>query len=305
MKPDRAYRLVAHWWVALCCVANVRRLLVFDVRLERFGLRGVVTALLLVVLVVLVGACSEDGSGVTLPDGSEVSAPEVTAPEAAPEPAPAPEPVPEEPAAEAEDDGSTAPLWVIVILGIIIIGFISYFAARSGSKKQSQPVAAAAPPAVVPVSAEWKGAARSAYAESRWLYDEMDVELATWRGDTLYEAQVANGAAALDTMRQATWNQLPARMGAARDGLYRLESMVGDPHVAQLATALVANLDATRAAVDRLADARRSRRAVEADPGSNPTAVTEARTSESRAADELTADRRRLGDATSNFSAAI
>jgi hypothetical protein len=133
----------------------------------------------------------------------------------------------------------------------------------------------------------------------------MDVELATWRGDTLFEAQVSSSAAALDTMRQATWNQLPARMGAARDGLYRLESMVGDPHVAQLATALVDNLDATRAAVDRLADVRRSRRAVEADPGSNPTAVTEARTSESRAADELTADRRRLGDATSNFSAAI
>jgi hypothetical protein len=196
-------------------------------------------------------------------------------------------------------------LWVIVILGVIIIGFISYFAARSGSKKQSQPVVAAAPAAVVPVSVEWKGAARSAYAESRWLYDEMDVELATWRGDTLFEAQVSSSAAALDTMRQATWNQLPARMGAARDGLYRLESMVGDPHVAQLATALVDNLDATRAAVDRLADARRSRRAVEADPGSNPTAVTEARTSESRAADELTADRRRLGDATSNFSAAI
>lgn len=109
----------------------------------------------------------------------------------------------------------------------------------------------------------------------------------------------------LDTTRQATWNQLSARMGAARDGLYRVESMAGDPHVGQLATALADNLDATRAAVDRLADARRGRWAVEADPGSNPTVVTEARATESRAADELTADRRRLGDAASNLSAAI
>jgi len=263
----------------------------------------VVFGLLMVVVVLLLGACSGDGSEVSLPDVSapEVTAPEVTAPEttaAAPEAAP-------EPVAEADDDGSSVPLWVVVVLGIIIIGFISYFAARSGSKKQAQPVAVPAPPVVAPVAAEWKAAARSAYAESRWLYDEMDVELATWRGDTLYEAQVAGGAAALDTTRQATWNQLPARMGAARDGLYRVESAVGDPHVAQLATALADNLNATRAAVDRLADARRSRRAVEAAPGSDPTVVAEARATESRAADELTADRHRLGDATSNLSAAI
>jgi hypothetical protein len=148
----------------------------------------------------------------------------VTAPETA---------APETTAPEAEDEGSSVPLWVVVVLGIIIIGFISYFAARSGSKRQAQPVPiaappAAAPPAPAPVAAEWKAAARSAYAESRWLYDEMDVELATWRGDTLYEAQVSSSTAVLDTTRQATWNQLPARMGAARDGLYRVESMVGD-----------------------------------------------------------------------------
>jgi hypothetical protein len=268
---------------------------VFDHTLERFRISGVVTGLL---MVLLLGACSEDGSDVSAP---EVTAPEVTAPEAtAPAPEAAPEPVP-----EAEDDGSTVPLWVVVVLGIIIIGFVSYSAARSGSKRQAQPVAVQAPPAAAPVPVEWKAAARSAYAESRWLYDEMDVELATWRGDTLYEAQGANGAAALDTARQATWNQLPARMGAARDTLYRVESTVGGPHVAQLATALVDNLDATRAAVDRLANARRSRRAVEADPGSNPTIVAEARATESRAADELTTDRRRLGDATSNLSTAI
>jgi hypothetical protein len=94
-------------------------------------------------------------------------------------------------------------------------------------------------------------------------------------------------------------------MGAARDALYRVESTVGGPHVAQLATALADNLDATRASVDRLANARRSCRAVEADPGSNPTIVAEARATESLAADELTADRRRLGDATSNLSTAI
>jgi hypothetical protein len=129
----------------------------FDQTLERFRVSGVVTGLLMVLLLLL-GACSEDGSGVTLPDGAtlpEVSAPEVTAPETtapettAPETtAPAPEAAP-----EPEDDGSTVPLWVVVVLGMIIIGFIAYFAARSGSKRQAQPVPAPAPPAPAPPAA--------------------------------------------------------------------------------------------------------------------------------------------------------
>jgi hypothetical protein len=41
-------------------------------------------------------------------------------------------------------------LWVVVVLGMIVIGFIAYFAARSGSKKQAQPVPAPVPPAPVP-----------------------------------------------------------------------------------------------------------------------------------------------------------
>jgi hypothetical protein len=121
----------------------------FDQTLERFRVSGVVTGLLMVLLLLL-GACSEDGSGVTLPDGAtlpEISAPEVTAPETtAPETtAPAPEAAP-----EPEDDGSTVPLWVVVVLGMIIIGFIAYFAARSGSKRQAQPVPAPVPPAPAP-----------------------------------------------------------------------------------------------------------------------------------------------------------
>jgi hypothetical protein len=124
----------------------------FDQTLERFRVSGVVTGLLMVLLLLL-GACSEDGSGVTLPDGAtlpEISAPEVTAPETtAPETtAPAPEAAP-----EPEDDGSTVPLWVVVVLGMIIIGFIAYFAARSGSKRQAQPVPAPAPPAPAPPAA--------------------------------------------------------------------------------------------------------------------------------------------------------
>jgi hypothetical protein len=265
--------------------------------------------LLMVVLALLLGACSEEGSGVTLPEGVDVSGVtlpevevpdvEVPAPEPAPEAAPAPDPAP-----EAEDDGSSAPLWLVVILAIIIIGFIAYFGARSGGKKESQPAPAQTPPPPPAAPTPWKEAARSAYAEARWLYDEMDVELATWRGDTLYEAQISRSTAAINTAHQSTWNQLPTRLSAARDALYRVESTAGDPHVAQIATTLADNLNTTRQAVDRLAAARRSRRAAE-DDGSDAGAIDEARHAESRAADDLAADRRRLGDATSNLSSAI
>lgn len=188
---------------------------------------------------------------VTVPD---VEVPEATRPEATPE-------------LEAEDDGSSAPLWVLVILAIIVVGFISYFGARAGGKKQSQTAPVQAPPPPPSAPAAWKEGARSAYADARWLYDEMDVELAVWRGDTLYEAQISNSSAAINTTHQSTWNQLPARLSAERDALYRVESTSGDQHVAQVATALVDNLNATRASVDCIADARRNRRATE-DEGS-------------------------------------
>ena len=129
----------------------------FDQRFERFRVSGVVTGLLMLVLVLVLGACSEDGSEVTLPEDGvtlpEVTAPETTAPETTAPETTAPEaaPAPEETAPEAEDEGSTAPLWVIVVLGMIIIGFVAYFAARSGSKKQAQPVPAPAPPPPPPV----------------------------------------------------------------------------------------------------------------------------------------------------------
>ena len=110
----------------------------------------------------------------------------------------------------------------------------------------------------------------------------MTVELATWRGDALYDAETANGAAAVDTTHQAAWNQLPARMGTARDALYRVESF-NDPRASQVATSLVDQLTGTRSAVDRLASARRQRRLAEAESTADSGAVTEARAAESRA----------------------
>jgi hypothetical protein len=132
----------------------------------------------------------------------------------------------------------------------------------------------------------------------------MDVELASWRGDTLYEAQTADSTASVDTTHQSTWNQLPTRLSAARDALYQVEASAGDPHVSQVATTLADNLSTTRSAVDRVADARRNRLAAE-DGGSAASEIDAARSAESRAADELAADRRRLGDAVAGLSAVI
>ena len=269
-----------------------------------------VAVLLVTALTLLLAACSEEGSDVTLPEGvtlPEIEAPDIEAPDIEAPDVELPEAgAPETEAPAAEDDGSTAPIWVIVLLGLIIVGFIAYFGARSGSRRQAQSAPTQAPPpqpAPVPI-APWNEDARSAYGDARWLYEEMTVELATWRGDALYDAETANGAPAVDTARQAAWNQLPARMGAARDALYRVES-AKDPHASQVATALVDQLNGTRSAVDRLANARRERRLAETESTTDSGAVAEARAAESRAADDLAAERRRLGDATANLSRLI
>lgn len=275
--------------------------------------RWTIVALLMVALTLLLAACSEDGSEVTLPEGvtlPEVEAPDIEAPdiEAPDIEAPdvdLPEAGGEAEAPAAEDDGSTAPIWVIVLLGLIIVGFIAYFGARSGSRRQAQSAPVETPPQQPPAApAAWQEGARTAYADARWLYEEMTVDLATWRGDTLFEAETAGGSAALDTAHQSAWNQLPSRMGSARDALYRVES-ANDPHASQVAKSLVDQLNSTRSAVDRLANARRQRRMVEAESAGDSAAVAEARSSESRAADDLAAERRRLGDATANLSGLI
>jgi hypothetical protein len=155
--------------------------------------------------------------------------------------------------------------------------------------------------AATPAAPDWKTDARSAYAEARWLYDEMDGPLATWRGDSLYQAGKP-GAARPDPARQGTWDRLPARMSAARDALYRVESAAPSSSTAQLATVLVAELSATRAGVDQLAEARRARRAAEDDPAQDADA---ARSAELVASDGLADGRRRLSNAIVQFSSAL
>ena len=209
----------------------------------------------------------------------------------------------EAPETTSEDDGDSSTLWAIGLLALVLIGLIAFFASRSG--KSEQTVSVQAPPPAAPAPVDFRESARSAYAESRWLYDTMDVELGTWRGDTLYEAQISSSTAAINTTHQAAWNQLPTRMSAARDALYKVESTVGDPHIAHLATVLGDNLNTTRSALDRVADSRRHRRSVADDPAAAAGALDEARAAESRAADELSADRRRLGDSISSLSAVI
>lgn len=104
----------------------------------------------IVLLVVVVAACSGDGesdTSITLPEGvtlPEATVPETTTPDTAPETT-AP-PATEAPASEAsdaapesEDDGVPAWVWVLIIL--LLVGFVSWIGARAGARSKT-----AAPP---------------------------------------------------------------------------------------------------------------------------------------------------------------
>jgi hypothetical protein len=142
-----------------------------------------------------------------------------------------------------------------------------------------------------------------AYADARWLYDELDPSLARWRGDILYDAGQAQGAPT-DTSKQGAWNRIPARMDSARESLYRVEGAAPDAEVSRLAKALLDQLAATRGAVDALADAHRARRVAEADMSPSEHELSAARSAESRAESALDSRRHALHEAILNLSAA-
>jgi outer membrane biosynthesis protein TonB len=99
----------------------------------------------------LFAACSGEGSSISLPEGAalpEISAPEAPATEAPTTEAPTTEaPTTEAPAADAEaSDGDGVPVWVWVLLGLVLVGLVAWFAARAGSGSGSDAQQAQQPP---------------------------------------------------------------------------------------------------------------------------------------------------------------
>ncbi|MGI9608667.1 MAG: hypothetical protein ACR2NL_00075, partial [Acidimicrobiia bacterium] len=203
---------------------------------------------LVAVLAIAVSACSgEIGSGipVTTPDVTtpdlttpEVSVPEVTTP-----------PATETPDETAPEDSEEVPVWVWVLLGLLVVGLVSWMGARSGSRRDTPP-----PVAVVPSQPDSATIARTAYADARWLYDQLTPGLATWKGDTQHAIQSGSGAGLSD--RNAVWSEADTRLKTARDALYNVESMNPQAPIGGAATDLVTSLNSVREGVDRLAAAR-------------------------------------------------
>jgi hypothetical protein len=143
----------------------------------------------------------------------------------------------------------------VLVLAFIVIVIITISASRRGKKDE---VAAAAGPAVgVAPAPAWKATAEQAYAQSRWLYENLTPEIAQWRGDWLHTGEDESGDRAYDadSARQQTWHQLGTQMVAATSTLYSLETQV-DPARQSVVRSLIDSLNNTRTAVDDVAAAR-------------------------------------------------
>ena len=143
----------------------------------------------------------------------------------------------------------------LLALSFIVIVIIAIRASRRGKKDEA---AAAAGPAVgVTPAPAWKATAEQAYAQSRWLYENLTPEIAQWRGDWLYTGEDKSGDRAYDaaSAQQQTWNQLGTQLVAATSTLYSLEAQV-DPARQSVVRSLIDGLNNTRTAVDDVASAR-------------------------------------------------
>ncbi len=220
-------------------------------------------------------------------DSSEAEAPATTESEA---------PATTEGSGQDGSSDSDIPVAVWVVLGLLVIAGVALLAARIGRGGAAKDT----PPSAVPA---WRSSARSAYADSRWLYDELDSPLARWRGDALFRADQGDDAQQVDGIRQAAWNQLPARMDSAREALYRVEGAAPEPEVVRLAKSLLDQLPATRSSVDTLAEAHRARRAAEADTSTPREDLERAQARETDAENALATNRHRLEEAMVSLSA--
>jgi len=181
--------------------------------------------------------------------------------------------------------GDETPWWVLlIVLGGLFILIIALLAGR-----RKKPASTGAVPA-------WRTHARSGYAESRWVSDNMTETLAIWHGDA---DQADPGAAtATDAANAKTWDEVPGRMQRATAELYALEAAAGPGSqglkASQQTTAALK--DAHAAFVER-SDARAAYRAAAESTDPAGDSLTAARDREVRASGKLTAARQQLAAA--------
>ena len=227
----------------------------------------------------------------TQPDttAAETTAPEATAPETT-----QPSDTTTTTAGDGTDDeDGSIPLWVWILGAVVLIALFSWLGARSGSRKTT--------PAATVTGGDETALTRQAYADSRWLYDQLTPALAQWKGDEQHRVQTG-GATSADP-RQAVWWEVPTRMESARNALYRIEAGQPTGPVGQAARSLAASLGATKAAVDRMAAATSAVRSAES--GVAAADLESLRTAEIGAGDLLAAERARLHQAITDLGAAM
>ena len=218
----------------------------------------------------------------------DTTAPETTAPETT-----QPSETTTTTAGDGTDDDGSIPLWVWILGAVVLIALFSWLGARSGSRKTT--------PAATVTGGDKAALERQAYADSRWLYDQLTPALAQWKGDEQHRVQTG-GTTSADP-RQAVWWEVPTRMESARNALYRIEAAQPTGPVGQAARSLAGSLTATKAAVDRMAAATSAVRSAES--GVAAADLESLRTAELGAGDQLAAERARLHQAITDLGAAM
>lgn len=156
-------------------------------------------------------------------------------------------------------------------------------------------------PALTSSSHIWREDARKGYTEARWLYDALSEDLATWRGNAMFEGTSEGGAKAASALAD-TWRRIDTRLGRASDSLYSLEVTAPDRATVEAANATVAAMREVRRAVDARAESRTHYRTVEAESSIGETVLIDAREREVRASRMLAEARSDLGRAIANLS---
>ena len=237
-----------------------------------------------IVLVLVLAACSSDGSTPTAPDVEGATPTTVDAGAAAPDTTAAPEASTPETTVPPDGDEET-PWWVLIVVGLAVVILIVVVA--SSGKKQT--VTTVPPPATT-----WKTQARSGYTDAHWLYDNMTEDLAVWRGNSTYDASTGAPASAASGKADA-WNQLTGRMNRATAALYAAKASVQDPQIAATLQAAVNDLNSVRSDLDNRAEARSRARTAEADTSADAaSAQGRARSTEQQASQALSTDRNSL-----------
>jgi hypothetical protein len=188
-------------------------------------------------------------------------------------------------------DGSNAPWWILILVGLGILILVVVFATR-GSKEKAV--------AAVPPSKTWKDHAREGYASSRWLYDAMGEDMAVWRGNAQFDDATAVGTSA-GTSKAETWQTLNKRMTTASDSLYALEAAAPDQRTSQSARNTVNALHSTRNALDARAESRFAYRSAESQTHDS-TSLMQAREREVRSSRNLVEARNGLALALTDLS---